>query len=243
MHCCFPPSGCPTRVSSCSRPTRPISSSPSMCSSRRPTCCTSTTRSTPACSSARRPCWTRAATKRPAATGEHWCWTPHCRSETTRTTIRTTCRSSAPRADRAASRVAARCPMSHRTGRCAISSRTPGSAPAWTGGPTPASASRPGPTTSRSPEPCRSRRASATCSAGLHRDRSRIPVPRPTVPTCTRRTAPRSGRDCRPRLRRAHRVTPAATPGSEPFVVPAPAQMQPTPLPPVPLPREAAPSP
>lgn len=32
-------------------------------------------------------------------------------------------------------------------------------------------------------------------------------------------------------------------PGSEPFVVPAPAQMQPTPLPPVPLPREAAPSP
>ena len=36
---------------------------------------------------------------------------------------------------------------------------------------------------------------------------------------------------------------PGATPGSEPFVVPAPAQMQPTPLPPVPLPREAAPSP
>jgi phospholipid/cholesterol/gamma-HCH transport system substrate-binding protein len=33
------------------------------------------------------------------------------------------------------------------------------------------------------------------------------------------------------------------TPGSEPFVVPHPAQMQPTPLPPVPLPREAAPSP
>jgi phospholipid/cholesterol/gamma-HCH transport system substrate-binding protein len=32
-------------------------------------------------------------------------------------------------------------------------------------------------------------------------------------------------------------------PGSEPFVVQAPAQMQPTPLPPVPLPREAAPSP
>lgn len=36
---------------------------------------------------------------------------------------------------------------------------------------------------------------------------------------------------------------PGATPGSEPFVVPAPAQMQPTPLPPVPLPEEAAPSP
>ena len=36
---------------------------------------------------------------------------------------------------------------------------------------------------------------------------------------------------------------PGPTPGSEPFVVPAPAQMQPTPLPPVPLPREAAPSP
>lgn len=33
------------------------------------------------------------------------------------------------------------------------------------------------------------------------------------------------------------------TPGSEPFVVPAPAQMQPTPLPPVPLPEQAAPSP
>lgn len=36
---------------------------------------------------------------------------------------------------------------------------------------------------------------------------------------------------------------PGPTPGSEPFVVTAPAQMQPTPLPPVPLPREAAPSP
>ena len=36
---------------------------------------------------------------------------------------------------------------------------------------------------------------------------------------------------------------PGPTLGSEPFVVPAPAQMQPTPLPPIPLPREAAPSP
>lgn len=36
---------------------------------------------------------------------------------------------------------------------------------------------------------------------------------------------------------------PGPTPGSEPFIVHAPAQMQPTPLPPVPLPREAAPSP
>jgi phospholipid/cholesterol/gamma-HCH transport system substrate-binding protein len=36
---------------------------------------------------------------------------------------------------------------------------------------------------------------------------------------------------------------PGPTPGSEPFVVHAPAQMQPTPLPPIPLPREAAPSP
>lgn len=33
------------------------------------------------------------------------------------------------------------------------------------------------------------------------------------------------------------------TPGSEPFVVPAPAQAQPTPLPPAPLPQEVAPSP
>jgi phospholipid/cholesterol/gamma-HCH transport system substrate-binding protein len=36
---------------------------------------------------------------------------------------------------------------------------------------------------------------------------------------------------------------PGPTPGSEPFIVHAPAQMQPTPLPPVPLPVEAAPSP
>ena len=36
---------------------------------------------------------------------------------------------------------------------------------------------------------------------------------------------------------------PGPTPGSEPFVVPAPAQMQPTPLPPIPLPEHAAPSP
>ena len=36
---------------------------------------------------------------------------------------------------------------------------------------------------------------------------------------------------------------PGATPGSEPFVVPAPAQMQPTPLPPVPIGPVVAPSP
>lgn len=36
---------------------------------------------------------------------------------------------------------------------------------------------------------------------------------------------------------------PGPTPGSEPFIVANPADMQPTPLPPVPLPREAAPSP
>ncbi|RDH79937.1 MCE family protein [Mycolicibacterium moriokaense] len=36
---------------------------------------------------------------------------------------------------------------------------------------------------------------------------------------------------------------PGPRPGSEPFVVPAPAQTQPTPLPPTPLPQEAAPSP
>jgi phospholipid/cholesterol/gamma-HCH transport system substrate-binding protein len=36
---------------------------------------------------------------------------------------------------------------------------------------------------------------------------------------------------------------PGPTPGSEPFVVPAPAQMQPTPLPPIPLPPAVAPSP
>lgn len=36
---------------------------------------------------------------------------------------------------------------------------------------------------------------------------------------------------------------PGPTPGSEPFIVHSPAQMQPTPLPPVPLPVEAAPSP
>lgn len=36
---------------------------------------------------------------------------------------------------------------------------------------------------------------------------------------------------------------PGRTPGSEPFIVHSPAQMQPTPLPPIPLPVEAAPSP
>lgn len=36
---------------------------------------------------------------------------------------------------------------------------------------------------------------------------------------------------------------PGPRPGTEPFIVHAPAQMQPTPLPPIPLPREAAPSP
>ena len=36
---------------------------------------------------------------------------------------------------------------------------------------------------------------------------------------------------------------PGPTPGSEPFVVAAPAQQQPTPLPPIPLPQYAAPSP
>ena len=36
---------------------------------------------------------------------------------------------------------------------------------------------------------------------------------------------------------------PGPMPGTEPFIVHSPAQMQPTPLPPIPLPREAAPSP
>jgi phospholipid/cholesterol/gamma-HCH transport system substrate-binding protein len=36
---------------------------------------------------------------------------------------------------------------------------------------------------------------------------------------------------------------PGPTPGTEPFIVHSPAQMQPTPLPPIPLPREAAPGP
>ncbi|MCP9271038.1 MCE family protein [Mycolicibacterium arenosum] len=36
---------------------------------------------------------------------------------------------------------------------------------------------------------------------------------------------------------------PGPTPGTEPFIVHSPAEMQPTPLPPIPLPREAAPSP
>jgi phospholipid/cholesterol/gamma-HCH transport system substrate-binding protein len=36
---------------------------------------------------------------------------------------------------------------------------------------------------------------------------------------------------------------PGRTPGTEPFVVPAPAQMQPTPLPPIPLPPAVVPSP
>ena len=64
---------------------------------------------------------------------------------------------------------------SPRTGRCASWSPTPAWAPAWTSGPTPASASRATPTTSRSPGRCPNRRASATCSAGLRPDRSRIP--------------------------------------------------------------------
>ena len=36
---------------------------------------------------------------------------------------------------------------------------------------------------------------------------------------------------------------PGPRPGSEPFIVPAPAQLVPTPLPPIPIPREVAPSP
>ena len=77
------------------------------------------------------------------------------------------------------------------------------------------------------------------------RDRSRIPARATsrTVRRCTRPMAPRSGRACRRRRRRARRVIPVPTPGSEPFVVPFPAQQQPTPLPPHPLPVPAAPSP
>ena len=155
------------------------------------------------------------------------------RSATTRTTIRTTCRSSAPRADRAANRAAARCPIvdeqlagaparhqhriRHRRGLAAQPRhRLPGLRP----------------TTCRSPARCPSRRASATSSAGPRRDRSRIREPRPTVrdlyapdgtplwPGLPPAPPPMAPRD------------PGPTPGSEPFVVPAPAQMQPTPLPP-----------
>ena len=59
----------------------------------------------------------------------------------------------------------------------------------------------------RSPARCPNRRASATCSAGPRPDRSRTRARRPTVRTCTRRTAPRCGRGCRRRRRRWRRVT------------------------------------
>ena len=71
------------------------------------------------------------------------------RSATTPTAFRRICRSSAPRADPAGSRAAARCRTSPRTGRCVSSSPTPDSAPGWTGDPIPASHSRPMPTTCR----------------------------------------------------------------------------------------------
>ncbi len=92
------------------------------------------------------------------------------------------------------------------------------------------------------PGGARNRRASATPSAARRPDRSRTRAPSPTVPSCTRPTAPCCGPVCRRRRRRAPR-DPGPTPGSEPFVVTAPG-VQPTPLPPLPLPvagRDPAP--
>ncbi len=68
-------------------------------------------------------------------------------------------------------------------------------------------------------------------------DRSRIRGPRPTVRTCTRRTALPLWPGLPPAPPPGAPRDPGPTPGTEPFIVHAPAQMQPTPLPPIPLPR------
>ena len=117
-----------------------------------------------------------------------------CCSATTRTAIRTTCRSSAPRADRAASRAAARC----RTSPKNFPVRQLITNTGWgTGVDCPA---QPGYRLPRlrqllpgHPRRCPSRRASAT-SAARHRDRSRTRARRPTAHRCTRRTALRCTR-------------------------------------------------
>ena len=90
----------------------------------------------------RQDCWTRAATSARRQRADAGARRRACARRRPLPLSRTTCRSSAPRADPAANRAAARCPTSRRTGRCASSSPTPDGAPGSTCGPTPASASR-----------------------------------------------------------------------------------------------------
>ena len=60
---------------------------------------------------------------------------------------------------------------------------------------------------------------------------------------CTRRTAPRCGRGCRPHRRRGRRGIRARGRARSRSSCRRPHRLQPTPLPPIPLPQEAAPSP
>ncbi len=164
-------------------------------------------------------------------------------SATTRTTIRTTCRSSAPRADRAASRAAVRCPMSRQNWpvRHLITNTGFGTGVDWRPNPGigfPAYANYL-PVTRAVPEPPSIRNLFGGPAPG--------PIPYPGAPAYGAPTV-RAGRHAAvawTAARTAARRTrdPGPTPGSEPFVVPAPAQLQPTPLPPIPFPQEAAPSP
>ncbi len=172
-------------------------------SSRPRSCCSSTTRRSPARWSAPRPRWTPAIWTRPAArTTSRSSSTAPCCSGPTPTAIRRTCRSSAPRAAPAANPAADRCPTSPPIGLCASSSPTPVGERAWTSGPIPASASPATPTTCPSPARFPNRPASAI-RAARRRDRSPTPAPRPTGPRCTPPTAPRCGPGCPPRRRRA----------------------------------------
>ena len=202
----------------------------------------STTRSTPACWSARRPCWTTAATKRRGGNGRTLVLDAGLMLGDDPYHYPDNLPIVGAKGGPGGKPGCGSLPDVARTGRCANWSPTPAGAPAWTCGPTPASASPATPTTSRSPARCPSRRASATCRrAGAGPDpvsgcpalRAHLYAPdgTPLWPGLPPAPPPMAPRD------------PGATPGSEPFVVPAPAQMQPTPLPPVPLPEEAAPSP
>ena len=167
------------------------------------------------------------------------------RSATTPTAFRRTCRSSAPRADPAESRAAARCRIVAKNWpvRQLITNTGFGTGVDW----------RPNPGIGF-PD-LRQLPAGDACGAGA----AEHPQPVRRARTGTDPVSGRAGLRCADvRARRhaavagpaartaavAHRGIPVATPGTEPFVVPrARASLQPTPLPPDSAPDEVAPSP
>ena len=167
----------------------------------------------------------------PGGNGRTWCWTSGCRPGTTRTTTRPTCSIGAKGGPGGKPGCGSLPDVAAELARCGISSRTPVSAPGSTVRPNPGIGfpawANYLPVTRAVPEPPSIRNLFGGPAIG--------PIPYPGAPAYGADLYAPDGTPLWPGLPPAPPPMaprePGPTPGSEPFVVASPAQMQPTPLP------------